>query len=407
MKANTISTALAGVLLTLAAAPAWPGSWNPTSSDSNNNTAGGSSALSGVTGSNNTGFGYGSLYKTTSGYSNTGIGVYSLLNNTTGYGNTAAGLQSLNSNTTGSYNTATGTYALYGNTTGIHNAAIGLKSLTGNTTGGYNVALGNGTLQSNTTGAYNTAVGYSAGNLQTTGGYNTAVGYNAGYNQTTGSYNLYLANAGVAAEGYTTRIGDKQTAAYLAGVYGKSTSDSASSVAVYIDKNGKLGTLLSSQRYKDDIRDMREASRRLYELRPVTYHYKKTAGGDQPLEYGLIAEEVEKIYPDLVVHDGQGQIQTVQYHKLTPMLLNEMQQLNADLKAEKAKSAALADTLKAEQARNQSQTREIAELKQQAIQVETQARQLQTLAVRLQALESKQPVRPVGRFGGEGQLLKP
>ena len=116
----------------------------------------------------------------------------------------------------------------------------------------------------------------------------------------------------------------------MAGVYAKSTSDAASSVTVYVDKNGKLGSLMSSRRYKEDIRDMGDASQRLFELRPVTYHYKQLdADGSKPLEYGLIAEEVAQVYPDLVVHGKDGQIETVQYHKLVPMLLNEIQRLRA------------------------------------------------------------------------------
>ncbi|MBI3229609.1 MAG: tail fiber domain-containing protein, partial [Burkholderiales bacterium] len=129
-----------------------------------------------------------------------------------------------------------------------------------------------------------------------------------------------------------------QTSAYMAGVYAQSTSDAASSVTVYVDKNGKLGTLMSSQRYKENIQDMGDTSARLYELRPVTYNYKKAdADGSKPLEYGLIAEEVSQVFPDLVVHGKDGQIETVQYHKLVPMLLNEIQRLRADVDKMKAK----------------------------------------------------------------------
>jgi hypothetical protein len=262
--------------------------------------------------------------------------------------------------------------------------AIGVKALTSNTTNGYNVAVGNFSLQSNTTGTYNTAIGYNAGN-----------------SQTTGSNNIYIDNTGVAAESSTTRIGDSQTATYVMGIYGQSTSDSASSVAIYVDKNGKLGTLMSSERYKDDIRDMNEISKHLYELRPVTFRYKQASpDGNKPLEYGLIAEEVEKVYPDLVLHNEKGQVQTVQYHKLTPMLLNEVQRLNNALQAEKAKNMALAETLKTEQEQNKLQTQAIAELKQQVTQVMAQSQQLQALALKLSALvpELKQPLQFVSNF---------
>jgi hypothetical protein len=212
-----------------------------------------------------------------------------------------------------------------------------------------------------------------------------------------------------------------QTSAYIAGVYAKYTANAAASVPVYIDSTGKLGTLPSAQRYKDDIRDMNDASRRLLELRPVTYHYKQaTADGSKPLEYGLIAEEVAKVYPDLVVRGKDGQIETVQYHKLTPMLLNEVQRLSkagqaekdrnlaqeSALKAEQARVAVLETSFKAEQAkasaaqakvsalesRMLSQTQTITEMKQQMALVQAQARRMETLAARLAKLESKPTV---------------
>ena len=123
----------------------------------------------------------------------------------------------------------------------------------------------------------------------------------------------------------------------MAGVSGIKTGI-ANAVAVVIDSNGQLGTLNSSERYKKDIHDMDEASRRLLELRPVTYHYKELSeDGSNPLEYGLIAEEVAKVYPDLVAYDAHGKIETVQYHKLTPMLVNEVQRLDTLLQGRKTR----------------------------------------------------------------------
>jgi hypothetical protein len=325
MKANiqlkkTISLSIAAVLFALGSSAAVAGTWNPTSSDANSNTAGGSNALGSIAGgASNTAFAYGALYKNTTGYMNSAFGVYALLNNSTGYGNTAMGMQTLQSNTTGAYNSGYGTYALYGNTIGTHNVAMGHKSQMNATSANYNTSVGNATLQANTSGTNNTAIGYQAGT-----------------NQTTGSYNIYVNHTGVAAESKTTRIGDVQTSAYLAGVYAQSTSDAATSLTVYVDKNGKLGTLMSSQRYKENIRDMGESSQRLYQLRPVTYNYKQD--DSKTLEYGLIAEEVAKVYPDLVVHGKDGQVETVQYHKLVPMLLNEILRLRDDVEKMKAKS---------------------------------------------------------------------
>lgn len=337
---KAIAIAISSIAITLAGSLAQAGTWNPTSSDASNNTAGGNNALGSIAGgANNTGFAYGALYKNTTGYMNSAFGVYALLNNTTGYGNTAMGMQTLQSNTTGSYNTGFGTYALYGNTTGIFNLAIGHKSQMNATTASYNTSVGSASLQATTTGNNNTAFGYQAGTAVSTGTNNIAVGYKAGVNQNTGSYNIYLGNGGVAAESNTTRIGDVQTAAYMAGVYAQSTTDASSSLTVYVDKNGKLGTLMSSKRYKENIRDMGETSARLYDLRPVTYHYKAEAGeSGKAIEYGLIAEEVAKVYPDLVVYGKNGQVETVQYHKLVPMLLNEIQRLHADVQQLKAKS---------------------------------------------------------------------
>ena len=177
---------------------------------------------------------------------------------------------------------------------------------------------------------------------KTTGSNNLALGQNAGKNLTAGNNNIYLSNVGAVTESATIRIGNatNHSRTFIAGVRGKSTG-TRNAVAVVIDSNGQLGTINSSERFKKDIQDMNIASRRLLQLRPVTYHYKEPADdGTNPLEYGLIAEEVAKVYPDLVAYDADGNIETVQYHKLTPMLVNEVQHLNELLKTEKNKNAA-------------------------------------------------------------------
>jgi hypothetical protein len=196
-------------------------------------------------------------------------------------------------------------------------------------------------------------------------------------------------------------LGDVQTSTYIAGVYAQATTNAAASVPVYIDSTGKLGTLPSAQRYKDDIRDMNDASRRLLELRPVTYHYKlATADGSKPLEYGLIAEEVAKVYPELVVRGKDGQIETVQYHKLTPMLLNEVQRLNKAWQMEKDRNQAQETALKEAQtkvsaleSRMFTQTQAMVEMKQQMALVQAQAQRMETLAARLaNNIEAKETV---------------
>jgi endosialidase-like protein len=301
-----------------------------------NNTASGFQALlSNTTANYNTALGSGALQYNTSDH-NTAAGYGALYNNTTGDNNTASGFGALEENTTGRFNTATGADALSGqstNTTGSFNTADGGLALEGDTTGSNNTASGAWALYENTTGSGNTAVGYQALYLNVSGSGNTALGAGtsggAGYN-ITGSNNIDIGNDGISnpSESGVIRIGESpnQVAFYVAGVNGVSV---AAGVPVLINSSGQLGTVLSSRRYKEDIQDMGEASSDLLRLRPVTFRYKKPyEDGSKPLDYGLIAEEVAEVYPDLVVRGKDGQIETVQYQKLTPMLLNEVQKQN-------------------------------------------------------------------------------
>ena len=331
-------------------------------------------------GAYNTGIGFWSLASNTTGWANTAIGWYSLFSNTTGGDNTAVGGAALQYNTTGRWNTATGNGSLYLNTTGIRNTASGSTSLFWNTTGSRNTAIGYFSLGLNTTANRNTALGDHALFNQTydnggtswdtentaigwsamisnnpdsdsdgyrntavgsqslysniTGSYNIAVGYQAGYNLTTGSWNIDIGNQGVADEANTIRIGDSnQTHTFIAGIRGVTTVN-PDAIPVVIDSAGQLGTVSSSIRFKQDVADMGDASSRLLELRPVTFHYKTQPGG--PLQYGLIAEEVEQVMPELVVHDATGQVETVAYHELPAMLLNELQKQQATIRAQQA-----------------------------------------------------------------------
>jgi len=253
--------------------------------------------------------------------------------------NTAIGVGALGSNTDGTFNTAIGSGALFANTSGFTNIAIGSAALTSNTGGFTNIAIGSGALISNTNGSTNTALGAQALESNFTGSGNIAVGYQAGVNAV-GSGNILLGHPGSPiAEDFTIRIGSPpgsgapsiHTRTFIAGIRDKTTGKT-DGVAVLIDSNGQLGTVSSSRRYKDDIRDMGEASSGLLMLRPVTFRYKETAvAGGRPTEYGLIAEEVADVYPDLVVHSATGEIETVQYHKLVPMLLNELQKQHLQL----------------------------------------------------------------------------
>lgn len=245
-----------------------------------------------------------------------------------GKNNTASGYGSLANNTTGFYNTASGYQSLLLNTTGTNNTASGYWSLSNNTTGSRNTASGMASLLNNATGSWNTASGYASLLFNTTGYQNIALGYNAGHYLTTGSYNIDIGNQGVAAEGNTIRIGDSnQTRTFISGIRSVTTG-SQNAIAVLIDSNGQLGTASSSRRFKKDIRDMGEVSSRLLELRPVSFRY---IGQSEGVHFGLIAEEVERVMPELVVRDATGQPETVAYHELPAMLLNELQKQHATI----------------------------------------------------------------------------
>ena len=153
----------------------------------------------------------------------------------------------------------------------------------------------------------------------TTGHYNLALGTNAGYLLTSGSYNIYLGHSGVSTESSTLRLGSAQTRAFVAGVYGAAVAG----VPVYVTSTGQLGKQSSSARFKQDIAPLAQRSEPLYQLRPVTFHYKHEPQG--PTQYGLIAEEVAEVYPELVTRDADGQIDGVRYDALIPLLLNELQ----------------------------------------------------------------------------------
>jgi hypothetical protein len=169
----------------------------------------------------------------------------------------------------------------------------------------------------------------------------------------TGSNNIDIGNQGSTSDSGTIRIGctsnclvgnAPQTSAYIAGIYGFSTG--LANVPVVIDSNGNLGTVSSSRRYKEDIADMGNASDRLMQLRPVTFRYKKAyEDGSRPVQYGLIAEEVAEVYPDLVAHSADGQVESVRYQLLDPMLLNELQKQHATIDAQKEQIRSLEERL--------------------------------------------------------------
>jgi hypothetical protein len=282
------------------------------------NTANGAFALAGnTTGDVNTATGFEALLSNTEGYYNTANGSEALLSNTTGTFNTAIGASALLSNTTGSSNTATGGFALYRNATGVDNTATGNGSLYNNTIGSGNTAMGGSALSANTTGANNTAIGASTLSNNYAGSNNIAVGYGAGANVTAGGYNVYI---GAGVPGVANDVGHT----YISNISSTVQPPGGNIEYVTINLDTKLlGHSSSSRRYKQDIEPMTNVSEALYQLKPVTYRYKKEIDQHQSAAFGLIAEEVAKVNPDLVAHDAKGRPESVHYEMVNAMLLNE------------------------------------------------------------------------------------
>jgi trimeric autotransporter adhesin len=345
--------------------------------NSNNTAVGFQSLLRNTTGGNNTAIGLNALLNNTtvseltavgthalsnniSGAEDTAVGVNALLSNTHGFANTALGKNALAANSDGSWNVAVGDAALYQNTTGENNTGVGLRALfsnkdgIGNTALGHdalrgavgslsanrNTAVGDAALSGNDGGASNTAIGSDALSNNGTGSNNTglgesalwhnhasgniALGYHAGYNLTTGSNNIDIgANVlGNAGEANTIRIGKPgtQQKAFIAGIYAKTV---ASGIGVIVNSNGQLGTVQSSARFKEEIKPMDKASEAILALKPVTFRYKRDLDPDGVTQFGLTAEQVEEVCPDLIVRDEEGKLLTVRYEAVNAMLLNE------------------------------------------------------------------------------------
>jgi len=274
------------------------------------NTAEGQKAvLNLTTGTFNSALGFLSLSALTTGNFCTGVGAGALLLNTADF-NTAVGAAALLSNTTGSSNTATGLSALGNNTEGIENTATGFQALLSNTTGNANTANGTTALLRNTTGSFNTANGYRALENNTTGTFNIALGSFACGFVTTASNVIAIGTSGANVSN-TCFIGNIREV----------TTANADAIPVLIDSANQLGTQSSSARFKKEIKPMDSASEAVLALKPVTFHYKSDATGTP--QFGLIAEEVAEVNPDLVVRDKNGEIYTVRYDAVNAMLLNE------------------------------------------------------------------------------------
>jgi len=306
----------------------------------NSNTVLGDDALiSLTTGFRNTAVGYQALFSNTTSPENTAIGSFALFSNTTGITNTAVGDVALSHNTTGSDNVAVGVAALIDNTTGFSNTAIGSAALEINTTGNHNTAIGLAALFFSITGNQNTAIG-DAALTNNNGSNNIALGYTAGVNLTAGDNNIDIGNAGVAGEAGVIRIGTTgtQTATFIAGIRGVPISGGTE---VGVNSSGQLGVRASSARYKDSIKPMDKASEAILALKPVTFRYKKEIDRARTPEFGLVAEDVEKVNPDLVARDDEGKPYTVRYEAVNAMLLNEFLKEHREVQELKKQVAAL------------------------------------------------------------------
>lgn len=276
------------------------------------------------------------------GTGNTALGEGALASNADGFANTAIGLNALTANTGGITNVAVGYHALEANTTGGSNTAIGAAALPAATTGAYNTVMGYGSGYNISTGMYNTGVGTWTLFNSTTGSHNIAIGYIGGNNPSAGNFNIHIGNAGESSDTNTLRIGEPfypnnagpaddigQNRAFITGIYDATISGTTQ--PVYVNDTHQLGSAVtSSRRFKEAIQGMGSISNRLLDLRPVTFRYRRqdedgTDTGTQPLEFGLIAEEVAEAFPELAILDDQGRPRSVRYNRLAPLLLNEFQ----------------------------------------------------------------------------------
>jgi len=354
------------------------------------NTAIGAGALlSNTSGDSNTAIGATAMLFNTVGLQNTAVGASALSNNIEGYLNTAIGWEALlhnignPQNTEGHDNTGVGASAMHDNTTGFENTAVGSSALYRNGVGMNNTALGFIALTANTSGNFNTAIGSETLNHVTSGSNNVALGNVAGFNLTTGDNNIDIGAdvQGVAGESNTIRIGDSlpntagASACYIGGISGQTAT---AGTGVYIDATGKLGTITSSARFKHDIKPMGNTSETLLALKPVTFRYKKEIDAEQIPQFGLVAEDVEKTDPGLVVRDKEGKPYSVRYDQVNAMLLNEF--LKQHRKVEELQ-ATVAQQRKGSEATTAEQQGEIegliATVKEQALQIQKVSAQLE------------------------------
>jgi trimeric autotransporter adhesin len=329
--------------------------------DGDRNVAIGAQALGAHGVSDTVGVGYQALASNTTGMHNAALGFQVLRSNTTGGVNVGIGAGALGNNTTGSFNTATGGGALQDNIRGSTNTATGANALGSNTTGGANTATGNNALFNNTDGSMNTVVGDNAMFRNVHGSTNTAIGYRALQSNTTGGFNVALgdgAGSGVFTANDVICIGHSVAGVNVTGtcfignIRGVTTQN-ANAVPVLIDGAGQLGTASSSRRYKTEIKPMDKASESILALNPVSFRYK--VHKDTTAQFGLIAEEVAEVNPDLVIYDSGGEPYTVRYDAVNAMLLNEFLKEHKTVQEQKATIAQLKQDFESKLAEQQKQ----------------------------------------------------
>jgi uncharacterized coiled-coil protein SlyX len=345
------------------------------------NTATGAEALFNSTASFDTANGFQALHHNLTGFNNTATGWRALFENTIGFQNTAIGAGALFENSTGIDNTAVGAAALNQNETGRFNTAIGFQSIPQNTTGDFNTAAGNDSLFNNTSGKHNTAIGVSALHQNTTGDQNIALGVGAGALLTTGDKNIDIGSGGAPGESSTIRIGDRgiQLDTYIAGIFGSNIDG----LPVVVDGNGHLGVgSTSSARFKDAIKPMDKASEAILALKPVTFYYKKEIDPKRTAQFGLVAEEVEKINPDLVTCDTKGELYTVRYEAVNAMLLNEFLKDHRKMQEQEAAISQLNSTVAKQDATIAQQQKGMEAV---AARLNEQAAQIQKVTAQLEA----------------------
>jgi trimeric autotransporter adhesin len=351
----------------------------------NKNTAEGQDALFSLTfGTANTANGFSALKANTNGDRNTANGALALFTNVTGSENTATGYAALFFNR-GSGNTANGIGALYSNATGINNTANGQRALYDNLNGSRNTANGVGALGNNTMGNNNTADGSQALGNNTTGSFNTALGNNAGSGVSTADDVICIG----------APCADVSHSCYIDNIFNQS---SPSGLAVFVNSDGKLGTIMSSKRFKEDIKPMDSASEAILALQPVTFRYKKDFDSTGTPQFGLVAEDVAKVNPGLVVRDKEGKPSSVRYDQVNAMLLNEFlkehkkfedqQETITQLKSDATKQEAARIELKSTIAQQQKAIGMLtAQLKEQAAQIQKVSAQLATTSPSLADLK--------------------